>query len=118
MTRLVQRWLPVWVALSAGTAPLVAQQAAAPDTTRPGAPVVLRGDTVLFVRARLGSFTAEERAAAITERLRRLSPAERDERMQLYIARAMSVGERFQATGRLIQLALRLRSAGQGLRDG
>jgi small-conductance mechanosensitive channel len=49
---------------------------AAADTApqlRVGAPVVVRGDTVLFVPARHGSFSPEERAAAIAQRVRRLS---------------------------------------------
>jgi small-conductance mechanosensitive channel len=43
-----------------------ARQRAAP---RPGAPVVLGSDTVLWVYARAGSFTAEERAEAVRRRL-------------------------------------------------
>ncbi|HEX6070145.1 MAG TPA: mechanosensitive ion channel domain-containing protein, partial [Longimicrobiaceae bacterium] len=46
---------------------------AAPLPPVQGAPVVLGSDTVLWVRARVGSFPAEERAAAIARRLRDLA---------------------------------------------
>jgi len=67
----------VWVALLLLAGPVPAQQ----DSTAPtptaqqtaGEPVILRSDTVLLVRSRVGSFTAAERAAAIQRRLEQLS---------------------------------------------
>lgn len=55
-----------------------ARPPAAADAAPAGAPVVVRGDTVLRVPGRFGSFTAEERAAAIAARLRDLSRATLD----------------------------------------
>ncbi|MDA1081400.1 MAG: mechanosensitive ion channel [Gemmatimonadetes bacterium] len=57
------------------------------DTARAGtsAPVVVRGDTVLIVPGRLGSFSAAERAAAIVDRVRRLSSTRVDS-VQLVVA--------------------------------
>ncbi len=49
---------------------------ARPDTlgqATVGAPVIVRGDTVLYVPARFGAFTAAERAAAVADRVRKLS---------------------------------------------
>lgn len=43
------------------------------DSLAVAAPVVLRGDTVLFVSARFGAFSAAERARAIGDRIRALS---------------------------------------------
>jgi small-conductance mechanosensitive channel len=87
------RRLALWATLLAGApVALAAQRTAAPkpapgaaDTARVardttvhapiGVPVVVRGDTVLFVPTRLGAFTAEERAAAVAQRVSRLSRA-------------------------------------------
>lgn len=77
------------VSLALAGVPLPAQKASAvappqrsgssvPDTAAPqvpveiGAPVVVRGDTVLLVPARYGAFSAAERAAAIAGRVRGL----------------------------------------------
>lgn len=43
------------------------------DTLRVAAPVVVRGDTVLFVSAPFGAFSAADRAAAIADRIRSIS---------------------------------------------
>jgi small-conductance mechanosensitive channel len=40
------------------------------QSSRPGAPVTIDGDTLLVLRANLGPFTPEQRAAAINEQLR------------------------------------------------
>ncbi len=66
------------VALSAASAPsAIAQQPATPapqdtatqDTTPAGAPVEVRGQTLFFVRERVLSFTPEDRAQAIANRI-------------------------------------------------
>jgi small-conductance mechanosensitive channel len=49
-----------------------AQPAVADSTARVGAPVILRGDTVLFVPTRTGAFSAAARAEAISSRLKEL----------------------------------------------
>lgn len=62
----------LWVLLGALLAPALAAQqdtAAAPA----GAPVVFDGDTLFYVRARLGPFAPDARARAIVERLRRVA---------------------------------------------
>lgn len=56
----------------AGAPPRPAIGVPTPDTAT-GAPVVVRGDTVLMVRVPLGAFSAAERAAAIAARIRGLS---------------------------------------------
>lgn len=48
------------------------------DSTVVAAPVVVRGDTVLFVAARFGAFSPAERARAIGDRIRNLSQAPPD----------------------------------------
>ncbi|HSM36389.1 MAG TPA: mechanosensitive ion channel family protein [Longimicrobiales bacterium] len=65
------------IADSAATDSLAAGQdsTAAADSTLvpPGFPVVLRGDTLLTVRARVGAFAPEERAEAIRDRILAIS---------------------------------------------
>ncbi len=65
------------VADEVGTASDLAQDSPIPGRpaadTAAAAAVTIRGDTVLFVSARSGAFTAEERAAAISARVLRLT---------------------------------------------
>lgn len=64
--------LPRGSAAQTGTAQTRDTMAAAPAAPA-GAPVILGRDTILIVRERLGSFTAAERAAAMRQRLERLT---------------------------------------------
>ncbi len=73
--------LPAALAAQRPAVPAAADTArAAPDSAPAyvGAPVVVRGDTVLWIPTRHGAFTAEDRAAAIANRVRLLSRASID----------------------------------------
>lgn len=71
----------------------------AADTLPRGAPVVLGGDTILWVQASVGSFSAAERAAAVERRLRALAgdPYLRLDAMRVLVGEAQTdvlVGDR------------------------
>lgn len=68
---LIVGWLFVVTGAATGQVPKAAPDSAVvlADTASPGAPVVLGGDTVLWVRASVGAFTAAERADAVRRRL-------------------------------------------------
>lgn len=70
--------LRVLLALSAVALPSAAQDARGipgrpADSTVTAAPVIVGRDTVIFLTARVGAFSPQERASAVVERLRELS---------------------------------------------
>ncbi len=85
MLRLIPRFLVPFVSLAvvAPSGPLAAQgdsasaQDSSPGVTarasHPGAPVVYGKDTLFYVKARLGPFTPEQRAASARERIKQIA---------------------------------------------
>jgi small-conductance mechanosensitive channel len=49
-----------------------AQRGGSPDSARTGSPVTLAGDTLFFIYAKTGSFSAGDRATAISQRIEKL----------------------------------------------
>lgn len=100
--------IPVALLMFGGATPAASQVQVARDSLSPadsgrpsavGAPVVVDGDTILLLHAPLGPLSAQERAAAVAERLRRVErePRHPDDSVHVLIEEGRSlvmIGER------------------------